>query len=53
MAFFKFLFTSAGLNLRNNIAHCFYKSYQYNSGIMFLLITALLKLGNYEIKKEK
>lgn len=48
IAFFKFLFTSQGINLRNNIAHCFYKIDNYSSGIMLLLIVSLLRLGNYE-----
>jgi hypothetical protein len=47
-ALFKFLFTSDGMNLRNNIAHCFYHTKNYSPGIMFLLIAALLKLGNYK-----
>jgi len=50
IAFFKYLFTENGLNLRNNIAHCFYKETQYSAGLMFLLITALLRLGNYSFE---
>lgn len=50
IAFFKFLFTSDGMNLRNNIAHCFYTQRKYSPAIMFLLISALLKLGNYKHK---
>lgn len=54
IAFFKFLFTSRGMNLRNNIAHCFFTTKNYTSAVMLLLIVALLKLGNYELKtKEK
>ena len=48
IALFKFLFTSAGMNLRNNIAHCFYKPRNYSAGIMWLLLAAILKLGNYK-----
>ncbi len=48
IALFKFLFTSEGMNLRNNIAHCFYKTRNYSPATMFLLIAALLKLGNYK-----
>lgn len=51
IALFKFLFTSEGMNLRNNIAHCFYQTKNYSAGTMLLLITALLKLGNYELKR--
>jgi hypothetical protein len=49
IAFFKFLFTPEGMNLRNNIAHCFYPVQKYSAGVMFLLITALLRLGAYKI----
>ncbi len=48
-ALLKFLFTSQGLNLRNNVAHCFYQTKSYSPGVMFLLISALLRLGNYEL----
>ena len=49
IALFKFLFTENGMNLRNNIAHCFYQTNNYSAGTMLLLIPALLKLGNYEL----
>lgn len=48
IALLKFIFLSEGLNLRNNIAHCFYRTKNYSPSIMLLLISALLKLGNYE-----
>jgi hypothetical protein len=50
IAYFKFLFTSDGLNLRNNIAHCFFTTKNYNSALMLLLIVALLRLGDYKLK---
>jgi len=50
IALFKFLFLSDYFDLRNNIAHCFYRPKNYSSGIMILLIAALLKLGNFELK---
>jgi hypothetical protein len=50
IALFKFLFTSKGMNLRNNIAHCFFKPKDYSPAIMWLLICAFLKLGNYNLK---
>jgi hypothetical protein len=50
IAFFKFLFTSKGLNLRNNIAHSFYTPKDYSVSLMWLLICAFLKLGDYEFK---
>lgn len=52
IALFKFLFTSDGMNLRNNIAHCFYKTSSYSAGTMFLLITALLRLGKYDLSSQ-
>jgi len=53
IALLKFLFTSEGMNLRNNIAHCFYKTKSYSAGTMFLLIAALLRLGNYKFKPKE
>jgi len=54
IAFFKFLFTSSGMNLRNNVAHCFFTTKKYTSAVMLLLIVALLRLGNYKLEtKEK
>lgn len=54
ISFFKFLFTSEGMNLRNNIAHSFFNTKNYTSAVMLLLIVALLRLGNYKmIVKEK
>lgn len=50
VAFFKFLFTRKGLNLRNNIAHCFYSPDDYSPSLFWLLICAFLKLGNFEFK---
>lgn len=51
IAFFKYLFTSEGINLRNNIAHCFYKAKDYSASLMWLLICAFLKLGNYRFEE--
>ncbi|HMG82163.1 MAG TPA: DUF4209 domain-containing protein [Ferruginibacter sp.] len=50
IALFKFLFTSDGMNLRNNIAHSFYKTNNYSAGLMLLLTAALLRLGNYKFE---
>ena len=49
IAFFKYLFTSSGINLRNNIAHCFYSAERYSAILMMLLTVAFLRLGNYEM----
>lgn len=53
IAYFKFLFTSSGMNLRNNIAHCFFTTKNYTSANMLLLIVALLRLGNYKIEPDR
>lgn len=53
IAFFKYLFTSNGMNLRNNVAHCFFTNKNYTSRIMLLLIVALLRLGNYKIETKE
>lgn len=53
IAFFKFLFTSSGMNLRNNVAHCFYTTKNYTSTVMLLLIVALLRLGNYRFENKE
>lgn len=50
IAYFKFLFTSSGINLRNNVAHCFFTTKNNTSTIMLLLIVAFLRLGNYKIE---
>ncbi len=53
LTFFKFLFTSAGINLRNNVAHSFFRTENYNAAKMLLLIVALLRLGNFRYFPEK
>lgn len=46
---FNYLFsTDIGLNLRNNVAHCFYDCEEYHIDQMFLLIAALLRLAKYD-----
>lgn len=50
IAFFRCLFTKEGFDIRNNIAHCFYKPKHYGPAIMFLLITAITRLGVYSLK---
>jgi hypothetical protein len=50
IAFFKYLFTREGINLRNNVAHCFYKQKDYSPILVWLLICAFLKIGNFEFK---
>jgi hypothetical protein len=46
---FNYLFSSdSGLNLRNNVAHCFYDYEEYHPDQMFLLIAAMLRLAKYD-----
>lgn len=53
LLFFNFLFAGeSGMNLRNNIAHCFYNIDDYSSDKMLLLLAALLRIGKYDIKKK-
>ncbi|WP_341906294.1 DUF4209 domain-containing protein [Fluviicola taffensis] len=49
LTFFKFLFTSEGWNIRNNVAHCFYPIEKYSEASMFLLLIALLRLGKINV----
>lgn len=51
IALFKFLFTRKGVNLRNNIAHSFFAPKDYSASLVWLLICAFLKLGNYQFRK--
>lgn len=45
---FEYLFSgNGGLDIRNNVAHCFYLDGHYTSDKMLLLISALLRLGKY------
>lgn len=53
IAFFKFLFTRRGLDIRNNVAHSFYSPKDYSISMVWLLICAYLKLGNFEFKVNK
>lgn len=53
MALFKFLFSKDKLNLRNNVAHCFYKPDNYSPSIVWLLICAFLKLGDFKFSDKK
>ena len=52
ISFFQFFFTKNGYNIRNNIAHTFYKFDNYSSIIMPILICAFLKLGGFKLQQE-
>jgi hypothetical protein len=47
---FKYIFLIDGINLRNNIAHCFFKYNDYRKLHIYLLIAAFLRIGKYNIK---
>lgn len=50
MLLFDYVFSNeGGLNLRNNIAHCFYSENEYHPDKMLLLLAVLLRLGKYNI----
>ncbi len=52
--FLEYLFVNKqGLDLRNNVAHCFYDYSDYHSGQMLLLLVALLRIGRYRFVEEK
>ncbi len=46
---FNYLFLNeGGMNLRNNVAHCFYDFKDYHQGQMLLLIAALLRVAKFD-----
>lgn len=47
---FEYVFTNKGLNLRNQIAHCFFKFHDYSVAYIYLLIMCFLRLGKYRVK---
>lgn len=46
------LINDVGLNLRNNVAHCFYSQSDYTGNKMHLLLAALLRIGKYNFKEK-
>jgi hypothetical protein len=50
---FKYLFTSQGKNIRNNVAHAFYKFHHYRPELMILIIMAILRISKYQVKADK
>jgi len=52
LLFFNFLFSSEfGMNMRNDVAHCFYNYDDYHPDKMLLLLAALLRIGKYDYSK--
>lgn len=49
IVFFKFFFTKKGANIRNDVAHSFYKHHNYADGLMPILICAILKLSMFKL----
>ncbi|MDQ3842877.1 MAG: DUF4209 domain-containing protein [Bacteroidota bacterium] len=51
LLFFRYLFTSkGGINIRNDIAHAFYRFEHYTFDKMVLVIMAILRLAKYNFK---
>jgi hypothetical protein len=50
---FKYLFTFQGKNVRNNVAHSFYKFHHYKPELMILIIMAILRISKYQVNVEK
>jgi len=50
---FKYVFTKKGLNIRNNVAHSFYKSIDYNFEKVSLIILCILRLSKYNFNIEE
>ena len=44
---FNYVFTSKGLNIRNNVAHCFYKPQDYCANNALLVLLCILRLGKF------
>lgn len=47
--FLKYIFTQEGINLRNNIAHCYLNFDNYSADKFLLLLTAFLRLSKFKI----
>jgi len=50
---FKYIFLRNGMNIRNNIAHSFYRYSDYNLSTFLLIFLAILRLGKYKITMTK
>jgi hypothetical protein len=45
---FEYLFLNDGLNIRNNVAHCFYNEKEYDLNKINLLLVTLLRISKYD-----
>lgn len=50
LLYFRFIFTSAGMNMRNNIAHSFLRFPEYHESSFLLVLTAILRFAKYNLK---
>lgn len=53
LLFFKYVFTNAGKNLRNDIAHCYFRSQDYQESQFLLVLAAILRFAKYQVTQEK
>lgn len=52
LQFFKYLFANeGGINLRNNVAHCYYNFSDYHLDKFHLLLAALIKIAQYKFEE--
>lgn len=47
---FKFVFTRQGNNIRNNVAHCFYKSVDYNFRKISMVLLCILRISRLKFE---
>lgn len=47
---FKMVFTNKGDNIRNNVAHCFYKADDYRLEMICKIFLCILRLGKYKLR---
>ncbi len=53
LIFFRYLYTSNGVDLRNRISHSFMVMEEYNLASVHLVIMSFLRLGRYDLKIKK
>ena len=49
LLFFKYVFTSSGINLRNDIAHCFFRFSDYQESHFLLVLSSILRFAKYRV----
>jgi|GEM_PF-3678076 len=53
LLFFRYVYTSFGLNLRNNIGHGFFRAYHYSPHYGYLIILSILRFAKYEVNPKE